>query len=62
VNGTGSEIRDNYSSMLDKNFLMANVLPSEGRFSSISYKCEWKNGPDESVYIITMFYMQVDIR
>jgi hypothetical protein len=27
-----------------------------------SHRCEWKNGPDDSFYIITMFFVQVDIR
>jgi hypothetical protein len=56
---------DNYSSLLEKNspdssslmfyILRANALPR-------SHRCEWKNGPDDLVYIITMFYVQVDIR
>jgi hypothetical protein len=47
-----------YSSLLEKNspdssslmsyFLRADALPG-------SHKCEWKNGPDDSVYIITLF-------
>jgi hypothetical protein len=64
VNGSSSEIRDNYSSMLGKNspespWLM--FLLSEGRFSSISHRYEWKNGQDDSVCIMILF-MQVDIR
>ena len=65
MNGSGSEIRDNYSSILGKNsldnpwmvfYLMrADALPR-------SHRCEWKNGPDDSIYIITMFSVQVDIR
>jgi hypothetical protein len=27
----------------------------EGKFSSISHRCEWKHGPDDSVYMITLF-------
>jgi hypothetical protein len=58
--GEWSRLRnqDSYSSLLEKNspnssslmfyLLMANALPR-------SHKCEWKNGPDDSVYIITMF-------
>jgi hypothetical protein len=58
VNGPGSEIRDNYSSMLGKNspdspWLM--FLLYEGRCSSRSHRCEWKNGPDDSVYIMILF-------
>jgi hypothetical protein len=34
---------------------MADVLLSEGRCSSISHRCEWKNGPDDSVYIMILF-------
>jgi hypothetical protein len=33
---------------------MADVLLSEGRCSSISHRCEWKNGPDESVCILIL--------
>jgi hypothetical protein len=57
--------RDSYSSLLEKNspdssslmfyLLRADTLP---RY----HRCEWKNGPDDSVYIITMFFVQVDIR
>jgi hypothetical protein len=39
----------------------ADVLFSEGRCSSISHRCEWKNGPDDSVCIMILF-MQIDIR
>jgi hypothetical protein len=34
---------------------MADVLLSEGRCSSRSHRCEWKNGPDDSVYIMILF-------
>jgi hypothetical protein len=57
--------RDNYSSLLEKNSPDSSSLMfylSEGRCSSRSHRCEWKNGPDDSVYIITMFSVQVDIR
>jgi hypothetical protein len=57
--------RDNYSSLLEKNspdisslmfyLLRENPLPR-------SHRCEWKNGLDYSVYIITMFSLEVDIR
>jgi hypothetical protein len=55
--------RDNYSSLLEKNSpdsssLMFYLL--KGNCSSKSHRCEWKNGPDDSVYIITMFSMQID--
>ena len=33
---------------------MADVLLYEGRFSSISHKCEWKNGPNDSVCIMIL--------
>jgi hypothetical protein len=57
VNGPGSEIRDSYSSMLGKNspdspWLM--FLLSKGRCSSRSHRCEWKNGPDDSVCIMIL--------
>jgi hypothetical protein len=64
-NGPGSEIEDNYSSLLEKNnrdssslmfyLLRENDIP-------ISHICEWKNGSVDSVYIITMFSVKVDIR
>jgi hypothetical protein len=60
----GSTIRDNYSSMIGKNspnipwlifnFLRVDTLPR-------SHRCEWKNGPNDSFYIIILF-MEVDIR
>jgi hypothetical protein len=31
---------------------MADVLHSEGRCSSRSHRCEWKNDPYDSVYIM----------
>jgi hypothetical protein len=34
---------------------MADVLHFEGRCSSISHRCEWKNGSDDSVYIMILF-------
>jgi hypothetical protein len=34
---------------------MDNVLLSEGKCSSIYRICEWKNGPDDSVYIMILF-------
>jgi polyferredoxin len=40
---------------------MADVLLFEGRCSSRSHRCEWKNGLDDSVCIMILF-MQVDIR
>jgi hypothetical protein len=33
---------------------MADVLPPEGRNSSRSHRCEWKNGPDDSVCIMIL--------
>jgi hypothetical protein len=33
---------------------MDDVLPFEGRYSSISHKCEWKNSPDDSVCIMIL--------
>ena len=58
MNGPGSEIRDSYSSMLEKNspdspwlmfyFLRAYALPD-------LTICEWKNGLDDSVYIMILF-------
>jgi hypothetical protein len=33
---------------------MADVLLYEGRCSSISHRCEWKNGPDDSVCIMIL--------
>jgi hypothetical protein len=40
---------------------MADVLLFEGRCSSRSHICEWKNSLDDSVYIMILF-MQVDIK
>jgi hypothetical protein len=34
---------------------MDDVLLSNGRCSSRSHRCEWKNGPDDSFYIIILF-------
>jgi hypothetical protein len=34
---------------------MADVLLSERRCSSISHRCEWKNGLDDSVYLMILF-------
>jgi hypothetical protein len=36
---------------------MTDFLPSEGRSSSTYHICEWKNGPDDSVYIMTLFFL-----
>jgi hypothetical protein len=33
---------------------MVDVLPYEGRCSSRSHRCEWKNGPDDSVCIMIL--------
>jgi hypothetical protein len=33
---------------------MADVLLSEGKCSSRSYRCEWKNGPDDLVCIMIL--------
>jgi hypothetical protein len=33
---------------------MADVLLSEGRCSSKSHRCEWKNGPNDSVCIMIL--------
>jgi hypothetical protein len=35
---------------------MADVLHSEGIFSSRSHRCEWKNGPDDTVCIRILLY------
>jgi hypothetical protein len=64
VNGSGLEIRDNYSSMLGKNSLdipWLFFLLYKGICSSRSHRCEWKNGPNDSTCIVILF-MQVDIR
>jgi hypothetical protein len=64
VNGPGSEIRNNYSSMLGNNSLdnpWLMFLLSEGIFSSRCHICEWRNGLDDSVCIMILF-MHVDIR
>jgi hypothetical protein len=57
--GEWSRLRnqDSYSSLLEKNSPDSPSLMfySEGRCSSRSHRCEWKNGPDDSVYIITLF-------
>jgi hypothetical protein len=53
------------SSLLEKNSPNSPSLMfySEGRCSSRSHRCEWKNGPDDSIYIITLFLVSalVDI-
>jgi hypothetical protein len=36
---------------------MTDSLPSEGRYSFRSHRCEWKNGPDDSVYVMTLFFL-----
>jgi hypothetical protein len=64
VNGPGSEIKDNYSSMLEKNSLDSPwlmLLLYEGRFSSRYHRYEWKNDPYDSTCILILF-IQVDIR
>jgi hypothetical protein len=57
--------RDTYSSLLEKNspdrsslmfyLLREDALPR-------SHRCEWNNGLDDSIYIIAMFFVQVDMR
>jgi hypothetical protein len=59
VNGPCSEIGDSYSSMLGKNspvriWLM--FLLSKGICSSISHRCEWRNGPNDAVCIMILLY------
>jgi hypothetical protein len=51
--------KDSYSSLLEKNSpdISSLMFYSEGRCSSRTHRCEWKNGPDDSVYIITIFYV-----
>jgi hypothetical protein len=44
----------------DSSSLMFYLLRADGL--PRSHRCEWKNGPDDSVYIITMFSVQVDIK
>jgi hypothetical protein len=57
--GEWSRIRneDNYFSLLEKNIPDSPSLMfySEGRCSSRYHRCEWKNVPNDSVYIITLF-------
>jgi hypothetical protein len=74
-NGPGSEIRDNPSSLVEKNRADSPLLMfcTEGKYSFISHRREGKIGPDDSVYIITLFlcrllldvcyedYMTVDV-
>jgi hypothetical protein len=64
--GEWSKLRNqnNYSSFLEKNSSDSRSLMfySEGRCSFRYHRCEWKNGPVDSVYIITIFSVQVDIR
>jgi hypothetical protein len=57
--GEWSRLRnqDSYSSFLEKNSpdissLMFYLLREDAL--PISHRCEWKNGPDDSVYIITL--------
>jgi hypothetical protein len=38
---------------------MADVLLYEGRCSSISHRCEWKNGPDDSVCIMILLFRSI---
>ena len=47
--------QDSYSSLLEKNSLDISLFYSEGKYSFRSHRCEWKIGPDDSVYIITLF-------
>jgi hypothetical protein len=54
--------RESYSSLLEKNSPDSSSFTFEGRCSSRSHRYEWKNGPDDSVYIITIFFVQVDIK
>jgi hypothetical protein len=57
------KIRDNYSSMLDKNSPDSPwmiFLLSKGICFSRSHRCEWRNDPNDSVCILILF-MQVDI-
>jgi hypothetical protein len=35
---------------------MADVLSPEGRCSSIYQRCEWKNGPDDSICIMILLW------
>jgi hypothetical protein len=74
-NGPGSEIRNNPSSLFEKNGPDSPLLMfyTEGKYSFISHRCESKIGPNDSVYIITLFlcrllldvcyeeYMTVDV-
>jgi hypothetical protein len=50
--------QDSYSSLLEKNSpdsssLMVYLLRADAL--ARSHRCEWKNGPDDSIYIITLF-------
>jgi hypothetical protein len=50
--------QDSYSSLLEKNSpytssLMSYFLRADALMRS--HRCEWKNGPDDLVYIITLF-------
>jgi hypothetical protein len=56
-NGPCSEIRNNPSSLLEKNREDSPLLIfyTEGRYSFISHIRERKIGPDDSVFIITLF-------
>ena len=56
-NGPVSINQNSYSSLLDKNSsdnssLMFDLLRTDDL--PRSHRCEWKNGPDDSVYIITL--------
>jgi hypothetical protein len=58
--GEWSKLRnqDNYSSLLEKNSLDSSSLMFDLlRADSLprSHRCEWKNGPNDSFYIITLF-------
>jgi hypothetical protein len=52
--GEWSKLRnqDSYSSLPEKN---SPDSLSMDRCSSRSHRCEWKNGPDDSVYIMILF-------
>jgi hypothetical protein len=49
--------QDSHSSLLEKNGPDSSslVFYSKGKYSFRSHGCGWKNGPNDSVYIITLF-------
>jgi hypothetical protein len=57
VNGPGSEIRDNYSSMLEKNSTDGpRLMFYSSRVDALpDLTCEWKNCPNDSLYIMILF-------